>query len=107
MKFLQSLFGGNKKNEAIQQMLAQGAKIIDVRSPAEFQSGHIPGSENIPLQMIQTEAGKIKHMNSPIICVCASGMRSGQASKYLKSQGIDSINGGGWSKVNRIIQSGQ
>ena len=95
MGLLNSLFGSG--NEKMATMLTQGAVIIDVRTAAEFSSGHVAGSKIIPLQEIGDRVGEIKKMNKPVILCCASGMRSGQASRFLGSKGIDCINGGGWS----------
>lgn len=80
--------------------------IIDVRSPMEFMGGNIAGSINIPLQEIPTRIEEIKQMKNPVFC-CASGNRSGQAVNYLRSQGIDCENGGGWMELNfRLQQAG-
>jgi rhodanese-related sulfurtransferase len=74
--------------------------IIDVRTPSEFMGGHVAGSINIPLQEIQTRVEEITKMAQPIVLCCASGNRSGQATVYLKSLGIDCENGGSWMDVN-------
>ncbi len=78
----------------------QSKTIIDVRTPAEFQGGHVAGSINIPLQEVQSKLDEIKTMEQPIILCCASGNRSGQAANFLKSCGIDCENGGSWLDVN-------
>ncbi len=77
----------------------QGAVIIDVRTSAEYKQGHIQGSSNMPLGQIKKKAEKIKKLNKPVILCCATGMRSGQATSVLKSNGIDAYNGGGWSSL--------
>ena len=87
---------GNK-TEKIKDFQARGAVIIDVRTKAEFQQGAIRGSKNIPLQNINTQIEAIKKLNKPVIVCCASGMRSGSAASILNSQGIETLNGGGWS----------
>ena len=74
--------------------------IVDVRTPGEFMGGHVEGSINIPLQEIQQRIEEIKALPQPIILCCASGNRSGQATSYLKSLGIDCSNGGSWIDVN-------
>jgi len=78
--------------------------VIDVRTPAEFQGGHVAGSINIPLQEVPKRVEEIRQMNQPLILCCASGNRSGQAAAYLKSHGISCENGGGWMQVNYQIQ---
>lgn len=73
--------------------------VIDVRTPGEFSSGHLGESINIPLQEIDMRLDEIKAIKTPIILCCASGGRSGQATAYLKNQGIDCKNGGSWHDV--------
>ena len=73
--------------------------IIDVRTPGEYMGGHVTGSINIPLQNILEHVDEIKSMKEPIIFCCASGNRSGQASQYFKSLGINCENGGSWMDV--------
>ena len=74
--------------------------IIDVRTPGEFMGGHVAGSINIPLSDITTKLEEIKKMNQPIILCCASGGRSGQATMFLKQNGVNCSNGGSWLDVN-------
>lgn len=83
-------------------MNKQKITIIDVRTPSEFQGGHVAGSINIPLQEVQSRLEQIKSYEQPIILCCASGNRSGQAADFLKSQGIECENGGSWLDVNAI-----
>lgn len=77
--------------------------IIDVRTPAEFMGGHVAGSINIPLNEVPAKVNEIRAMEHPIILCCASGNRSGQAMMYLKSLGIDCVNGGSWLQVNATV----
>ena len=77
--------------------------IIDVRTRAEFSGGHVNGSINIPLQEITNHIDEIKGMEEPIIFCCASGGRSGQATQYFKSLGVNCENGGSWLDVNYQI----
>ncbi len=81
-------------------MTNQKMTIIDVRTPGEFMGGNVAGSINIPLQEIQSRTDEIKSMQQPIVLCCASGMRSGQATAYLRSIGVDCENGGSWLDVN-------
>jgi len=75
-------------------------KIIDVRSPIEFQGGHVVGSINIPLNEIPQKVSEIKSMEGPLVLCCAAGARSGQAIYFLQEQGVKDLhNGGGWMDV--------
>lgn len=77
--------------------------IIDVRTPAEFMGGHVAGSINIPLNEVEARLDEIKAIDGEIILCCASGGRSGQAAGYLKNQGVQCENGGGWLEVNSSL----
>ena len=98
-----SFLGFGKKKQKINEMLAAGAIILDVRTKQEFDSGHVKGSVNIPLDSLGGKIKKIKQMNKPVVACCASGMRSGTATTKLKQHGIDAINGGGWQRVNAMV----
>lgn len=78
----------------------QKVTIVDVRTIEEFRGGHVVGSINIPLQEVVSRADEIKNLKQPIIFCCASGGRSGQATQFFKSLGIDCENGGSWLDVN-------
>ncbi len=91
--------GFGNKTESIQEFIAKGATIIDVRSPGEFVSGHIKGAKNMPLNTISNKISDIKKTNKAVIVCCQSGMRSGQAASILRDNGIEVINGGGWQSL--------
>lgn len=74
--------------------------VVDVRSQGEFMGGNVAGSINIPLQELVDRVEEVKALKQPIIFCCASGNRSGQATAYFKTQGIDCENGGSWMDVN-------
>ena len=79
---IKNLFGfGTKVDYA--DLVKQGAIILDVRSKGEYQSGHIKGSINIPLDTLNNNLNKLKK-DKPIITCCASGMRSASAKSILK-----------------------
>ena len=79
--------------------------VVDVRTRAEFSGGNVAGSINIPLNEIQERFEEIKSLHQPIVLCCASGGRSGQATHFLKSMGIDCENGGSWLDVNYQINN--
>ena len=98
MGIFSNIFGGGSAQ--VEEALQNGAKIIDVRTPQEFQMGHVKGSDNIPLQNINGHIDKLRKLNKPVVLCCASGARSGQATSILKQHGIDAHNGGSWSNLN-------
>lgn len=90
-------------NVNLKEMYQNGAQIIDVRTKGEYQTGHIKGSVNIPLQHLQANLSKLKK-DQPIITCCASGMRSASAKSILKSNGFKEVyNGGGWMQLKGKI----
>jgi rhodanese-related sulfurtransferase len=67
-------------------------KIIDVRTPAEFETVHIPGSYNMPLDQLpehQHELGRT--VQDPIILVCRSGQRAEQALRLLQQTNLPQL----------------
>ena len=92
-------FGKNKIKEAVRN----GAVIIDVRTPREYDQGKVRGSVNIPVDRIPASVERIKAMKKPVVLCCASGMRSSMAKQILKSSGIQEVyNGGSWESVLKI-----
>lgn len=79
--------------------------IVDVRTPGEFMGGNVAGSINIPLNEIEERFSEIEAMDQPIILCCASGARSGQATMFLQSCGVDCENGGSWLDINYKYQT--
>jgi rhodanese-related sulfurtransferase len=98
------LFGGGNAEVSIEEYLKDGAVVIDVRTVEEFKEGHVKGSKNMVLNTIPTKVAEIKKMNKKVIAVCRSGARSGQATSFLKQQGIDVINGGPWQNVAKFVE---
>ena len=96
MGLLNRLFG---PKEDFKALIEGGATVIDVRSPAEFVSGHYPGAKNIPLGNIQEKIGSLEKLNQPLILCCASGARSGQATRLLKGKGLEVYNAGSWRNL--------
>ena len=98
------MFGNLFKKVDYKQLIADGAVIIDFRSKGECSSGAVPGSENIPLPTLSLKMKQIKSLQVPIICVCASGMRSGTAKVQLKAAGVEAYNGGPWTKMLTYVE---
>jgi phage shock protein E len=96
---IKNLFGMGSKTDYA-QLVKEGAVILDVRSKGEFESGHIKGSINIPVDQLLSNLSKLKDRNQPIITCCASGMRSASAKSLLITSGFTKVfNGGGWSSL--------
>lgn len=86
--------------------IKEGQKtIVDVRTPTEYASEHVPGAINITLDQIQNRIDEFRDMPKPVIAYCRSGARSGMATSILMQAGIqDVINGGGITEVMQQIK---
>jgi len=93
-------------------MIDDGGLIVDVRTPGEYRSGHLPGAKLIPVGTISAKLAEFgDDKNRPIVVYCKSGSRSGRAESILKSAGFTNVfNGGGYSSlmsVKRKLDSGE
>jgi rhodanese-related sulfurtransferase len=78
--------------EEVTELTKRGARIIDVRTPAEFESVHIPGSYNVPLDQLSEHRQELTQaLDSPAVLVCGSGMRARQADNALRDAGLQSL----------------
>ena len=89
----------------LRDLKLEGVAVIDVRSKEEFHQGHLPGSQNIPLNVLSTHFARWKK-DQPIILCCASGVRSGQAVSSMHANGFTRVyNGGSWRSLRSRWQS--
>lgn len=103
MNLLGNLFRPKEKID-FRELAQKGAMIIDVRSPAEYRNGHVPGSINIALEQIGSTINSLKLKNKPLIMVCRSGARSNTATALLKKAGLEVYNGGAWNDLMHKIK---
>lgn len=85
--------------DQIAEVKARGAQMIDVRTSAEFSSGHAAGSVNIPLDRLD---GCLKELrrDRPILVCCATGSRSAMAKTLLERAGFPEVhNAGPWTSL--------
>ncbi|MHA6252709.1 sulfurtransferase TusA family protein [Oceanobacillus sp. CAU 1775] len=85
------------QNDELQKKLEEGEQItiLDVREPAEYSFGHIPGAKSIPLGELEDRTEELDK-ESEIYVVCRTGNRSDLASKQLAEKGF--------SKVKNVVQ---
>lgn len=84
----------------LKEKIDAGALVVDVRTVAEFQSGHFPGAINIPVDQVSKRLDEFGDKNRSIIVYCASGGRSGSAKSFLESIGYSDVtNAGGLSNM--------
>ncbi len=90
--------GSLNANQVVQMINREKAMVVDVCSADEFASGHVMGAKNVPLGELETKLpGLVKNKATPVILVCASGMRSRRAVAIAKKLGYEnshSLTGG-------------
>ncbi len=88
---------------------ADGAFVLDVREPAEYVQGHVPGARLIPLAQVLARRAELPS-GEPVFVICASGNRSKSATDWLRSSGVEaiSVQGGtsGWMAQGRPVVHG-
>jgi len=75
-------------SETAHQLVAGGAKLVDVRTRAEFESKHLPNAINVPLQELADRVSLLEPKDQPLVIYCRSGHRSGLAVTQLKQAGF-------------------
>lgn len=66
--------------------------LIDVRTPAEYETAHIPGSINIPLPLVQAHADQLAgDLDGPVVLVCQAGGRARTAHTALTAAGAQQL----------------
>ena len=95
MEFFSNIFSSGPKVD-LNELMNNGALLVDVRTRGEYSSGHVKNSKNIPLDELRKALPKLdKEQN--IIVVCVSGGRSGIAVSMMKRNGFTNCyNGGSW-----------
>lgn len=74
----------------VDELAASGVRVIDVRTPAEFNAGHIPGAELVPIAEFASVAPKWDR-EKPLLIYCATGERSSSAVQLLSELGFQTI----------------
>jgi hydroxyacylglutathione hydrolase len=79
-------------------------QVLDVRNPAEFEQGHVPGSIHIPFAQLQERLDELPRVQ-PIATICKAGKRSGLAASILQREGFEGVihvsrgNAAHWERV--------
>jgi phage shock protein E len=82
---------GKVDGATAQALAASGAKVVDVRTPEEFASGHAPGAVNIPYDQLPKRAAEIGPPSTRVVLYCRSGRRSGIAFEALQKAGYPNL----------------
>ena len=95
---------------ALQMINHKDAVVLDVREQAEYQSGHLLDSKQIPLLKLRERIGELeRYRDRPIVVVCRSGQRSATACAMLGKEGfaqVYNLAGGvmAWQKANLPLE---
>jgi len=73
------------------RLVAEGVKVVDVRTPREFAGGHVPGAVNIPHDEIEKRLEEIGPPSTRVLLYCQSGRRSGIAAEKLQEKGYTQL----------------
>ena len=85
------LRAGTISGARARELVHGGALLVDVRSNAEFASGHIEGAVNIPVSELETRLPELGAKQGSIVLYCRSGARSARAKRFLESQGYTTV----------------
>ena len=67
-------------------------RLLDVRTPGEFETSHIPGSYNVPLGLLREHREELRdHLDEDVVLICRSGARAGQAESLLGDTGLTNV----------------
>lgn len=75
-------------------LVAGGATLLDVRTPGEFKSAHLPGAINVPVEALERRLQDVGPKDQPVVVYCASGARSSNARRVLLANG--------WTQVRNM-----
>ncbi|MBT9550907.1 MAG: rhodanese-like domain-containing protein [Hydrogenophaga sp.] len=96
--------------EVVQLMNREKAVVVDIGGADEFAAGHVVGAKHLPLGELEAKlTGAVKNKATPVVLVCASGMRSKRAVAIAKKLGYEnarSLNGGmgAWRAANLPVE---
>jgi rhodanese-related sulfurtransferase len=97
---------GLSPNLVVQLINKERALLVDVREESEFKVEHIVNSQHVPLSELESRLPQVhKNKATPLVLVCASGIRSAKAVQIAKKLGYQeahSLSGGlkSWKEVN-------
>ncbi len=72
-------------------LVAAGATLVDVRTPAEFADAHVPGAINVPVEQLGGRLGDLGRTDRELVLYCRSGSRSSHAARQLRAAGFTKV----------------
>ncbi|MFJ1542770.1 rhodanese-like domain-containing protein [Micromonospora chalcea] len=99
----------------LRELIAAGRtpRMLDVRTPGEFEAAHIPGAYNVPLDLLREHRAELRsHLDEDVVLICRSGVRAGQAGQALGTVGLPNVkvlDGGmlAWQATNAPVNQGR
>ena len=84
----------------LEAWLQNGNRLLDLRTPSEWEAGHVPGARWIPLPALPARISEVPEQ--PLALMCGSGYRSSLATSLLERAGLAGVTNvtGGWSAWN-------
>lgn len=73
------------------ELVAHGARLVDVRSRAEFAERHPPAAINIPVEELKKRTAELEPRDRPIVVYCHTGVRAGIAVEMLRNAGFKAV----------------
>lgn len=102
--------GGLSAAGAVQLINRDKAVVIDICEPTEYAAGHVAGARNVPLSRFEEHLpGVVKNKDTPLVLVCASGMRARRAAMLARKLGYaraEVLTGGlrSWREANLPVE---
>ncbi|MFG1677437.1 rhodanese-like domain-containing protein [Micromonospora sp. NPDC049282] len=99
----------------LRELIAAGRapRMLDVRSPGEFEAAHVAGAYNVPLDLLREHREELRdHLDEDVVLICRSGARATQAEQALAIVGLPNLkvlDGGmlAWQAANAPVNRGR
>ena len=95
--------------DELARLREQGATLVDVRQPDEWQEFRVPGAQLLPLAEVAERIDEIP-ADGTVYVICKSGGRSAKAVELLRARGVDAVNVAGgslaWRDAGHAVESG-
>lgn len=88
---LKNMFFGKVAPQKAKELVAAGARLVDVRTPGEYAARHLDRSINVPLNELGGRLAELGEKTKPVVVYCASGVRSASARRTLQSAGFTQV----------------
>ena len=83
------LFSKSNPIRRHRELVRNGARLLDVRTPDEFAAQHLPGAMNIPVDQLPARAAELGPTSGLVVVYCRSGARSARATAILRAAGYE------------------